>query len=98
MGLITVWSEARVNFPFFDQRPGLDWDEKLREYLPRAISAPDVDSYYDILCEFAALLKDGHTAVNRPVSPLDPSNDWPPLEVQVTDDMNRPVFPGDCFS
>ena len=86
MGLVTVWSEAKVNFPFFDQRQGLDWDEKVREYLPRAISAPDIDSYYDVLCEFAALLKDGHTAVNRPVSPLDSSNDWPPLEVQVVDD------------
>lgn len=83
MGLMTVWSEAKYNFPFFDQRPELNWDDKVREYLPRAIAAEDMDSYYDVLCEFAALLKDGHTAVNRPGGPLNPANDWPPLEIQV---------------
>ena len=84
-GLMTVWSTAKYNFPFFDQRPGLNWDEKAREYLPRAIAAPDMAAYYDVLCELAALLKDGHTAVNRPGGPFDPSQDWPPLEVQVID-------------
>lgn len=85
MGLMTVWSEAKYNFPFFDQRPELNWDEKVREYLPRAIAAEDIDSYYDVLCEFAALLRDGHTAVNRPGGPFNPANDWPPLELQVVD-------------
>jgi carboxyl-terminal processing protease len=84
-GLMTVWSEAKYNFPFFDQRPGLNWDEKAREYLPRIIAAPDMAAYYDILCEFAALLKDGHTAVYRPGDFIDPALDWPPLEVQVVD-------------
>ena len=37
------------------------------------------------LCEFAALLKDGHTAVNRPGGALNPSISWPPLEVQVAE-------------
>ncbi len=85
MGLMTVWSEAKYNFPFFDQRPELNWDEKVRDYLPRVIAAEDIDSYYDVLCEFAALLKDGHTAVNRPGGPFNPANDWPPLEIQVVD-------------
>ena len=83
--LTTVWSEAKYNFPFFDQRPGLNWDEKVKEYLPRVIAAPDVEAYYDVLCEFAALLKDGHTAVNRPGGLFNPALDWPPLEVQVVD-------------
>ena len=84
-GLMTVWSEAKFNFPFFDQRPGLNWDEKVREYIPRVIAAGDMDAYYDVLCEFAALLKDGHTAVNRPGGFINPASDWPPLEVQVVD-------------
>jgi carboxyl-terminal processing protease len=84
-GLMTVWSEAKYNFPFFEQRPGLNWDEKVKEYLPRVIAAPDMESYYDVLCEFAALLKDGHTAVNRPGGLFNPTLDWPPLEVQVVD-------------
>jgi carboxyl-terminal processing protease len=84
-GFITVWSEAKYNFPFFDQRPDLDWDEKMQEFLPRVIATEDIDDYYDVLSEFAALLKDGHTGVNRPGGPFDPANDWPPLEVQVID-------------
>jgi len=82
-GLITIWSEAKYNFPFFDQRPDLDWDGKMREYLPRVIAADNIDDYYAILGEYAALLKDGHTGVNPPGGPLNPANDWPPLEVQV---------------
>jgi carboxyl-terminal processing protease len=85
-GLITVWSEAKFNFPFFDQRPGLDWDGKMQEYLPRVIAAEGIEDYYDVLSEFGALLKDGHTGVNRPGGPLNPANDWPPLEVQVIDE------------
>jgi carboxyl-terminal processing protease len=82
-GLMTVWSEAKFNFPFFDQRPGLNWDEKVREYIPKVIATGDMDAYYDVLCEFAALLKDGHTAVYRPGAFINPAFDWPPLEVQV---------------
>lgn len=84
-GLMTVWSEAKVNFPFFDQRPGLNWDEKVQEYIPKVIATGNMDAYYDVLCEFAALLKDGHTAVNRPGGFVSPTADWPPLEVQVVD-------------
>lgn len=83
MGLITIWSEAKFNFPYFDQRPGLNWDEKMQEYLPRVMAAQDIDAYYDELSEFAALLRDGHTGVNRPGGPLNPAYDWPPFEVQV---------------
>lgn len=84
-GFITVWSEAKYNFPFFDQRPGLDWDAEMREYLPRVIAAESIDAYYAVLSEFAALLHDGHSGVNPPGGPLNPANDWPPLEVQVID-------------
>jgi len=82
-GFVTVWSEAKYNFPFFDQRPGLDWDGEMRNFLPRVIAAENIDDYYAVLAEFAAHLKDGHTGVNPPGGPLNPANDWPPLEVQV---------------
>ncbi len=62
-GLMTVWSEAKSNFPFFDRLPGLDWDSKVREYIPRVVNADTLEGYYDVLREFAALLRDGHTAV-----------------------------------
>ncbi len=86
-GLSIVWAEAKYNFPFFDQRPDLDWDAKYKEYLPKALAAQDMDAYYDVLCEFAALLKDGHTAVNKPGGPFNPAFDWPTLEVQVLGDQ-----------
>lgn len=85
-GLMAVWSEARHAFPFFDRIPGVDWDAKVREYLPKVIAAPDEEAYYRVLMEFAALLNDGHTAVNPPWGPFKPGTDWPPVEIQVVDD------------
>jgi carboxyl-terminal processing protease len=84
-GLMTVWAEAKYNFPFFDQRPGLNWDEKAKERIPRVIAAPDLDSYYKVLTEFAALLKDGHTAVNPPGWPFPPGMDKPAVELQAVE-------------
>ena len=84
-GLMTVWSEAKFNFPFFDRLPGLDWDRKVREYIPRAMSAGTLEGYYDVLREFAALLKDGHTAVWPPWMFVKPGYDHPPLELQAVE-------------
>lgn len=84
-GLMTVWAEAKFNFPFFDRLPDLDWDARVQECIPRVIAAPDIDSYYKVLTELAALLKDGHTAVNPPGWPFPPGMDKPPLELQVVD-------------
>lgn len=33
-GLMTIWSEAKFNFPFFDRIPDVDWDFEAREYIP----------------------------------------------------------------
>jgi hypothetical protein len=48
-GLMTVWSEAKYSFPWFDKLPDLDWDSKVTEYIPRVIAAQDVDSYIEAL-------------------------------------------------
>jgi hypothetical protein len=84
-GLVTIWSEAKYAFPSFDRLPDLDWDQSLQEYIPRVIAARDVDSYYLVLMEFAALLKDGHTAVIPPWGMTNPESDIPPIEVQVVE-------------
>ena len=84
-GLMTVWSEAKFNFPFFDRLPGLDWDGKVREYIPRVMSADTIEAYYDVLREFAALLKDGHTAVWPPWMFVKPGHDQPPVELQAVE-------------
>jgi len=85
-GLMTVWAEAKFNFPFFDRIPGIDWDMKAREYVPRVINAGSLEDYYDVLMEFAAQLKDGHTAVTPPWMFVKPGHDHPPVELQVVED------------
>jgi C-terminal processing protease CtpA/Prc len=85
-GLMQVWAEGKFNFPFFDQVPDLDWDATARDYVPRVIAAEDTAAYYEVLMEFAAQLKDGHTAVIPPWRLVRPGWDQPPIEVQVIGD------------
>ena len=84
-GLMTVWSEAKVNFPYFDRIPALDWDAKVREFIPRVLGADSLDAYYEVLMEFAALLKDGHTRVLPPWMFVKPGHDQPPVELQAVE-------------
>ncbi len=84
-GLMTVWSEAKFNFPYFDRIPDVDWDAKVQEYIPRVMKTDSLDGYYDLLMEFAALLKDGHTQVMPPWMFVKPGYDHPPLELQVVE-------------
>lgn len=83
---MTIWSEAKFNFPFFDRIPDVDWDSKAREYIPRVISTRNIEDYYDVLMEFAALLKDGHTTVSPPWIYVKPGYDHPPVELKVIED------------
>jgi len=82
---MTVWFEAKLNFLYFDRIPDIDWDAKIQEYIPRAMKADTLDSYYDVLMEFAALLKDGHTQVIPPWMFVKPGYDHPPVELQVVE-------------
>lgn len=84
-GLMQVWAEAKFNFPFFDQVPDLDWDASAQAYIPRVVAAEDTETYFEVLMEFAAQLKDGHTAVIPPWRLVRPGWDQPPVEVQVID-------------
>jgi len=85
-GLMTVWSEAKFNFPFFDRIPDVDWDRKAREFIPRVISSKNIVDYYEVLMEYAALLKDGHTTVLPPWMYVKPGYDHPPVELKVVED------------
>lgn len=85
-GLMTIWAEAKFNFPYFDRIPDIDWDRKVQEYIPRVLSADSLAGYYEVLMEFAALLKDGHTSVVPPWMFVKPGYDHPPLELQVVED------------
>lgn len=66
-GLSRVWSEAKYNFVYID-KVKLDWDSLYQATIPAALQAKDVQSYYDVLRQFIAHLKDGHTSVWYPAS------------------------------
>jgi len=86
LGLMTIWAEAKFNFPYFDRIPDIDWDQKAQEFIPRVVTADNLEKYYDVLMEFAALLKDGHTWIVPPWIYVKPGYDHPPLELQVVED------------
>ena len=85
-GLITIWSEVKFGFPYPDKLKSLDWDKKVREYIPRVVNSQDVDDYYKVLMEFATLLEDSHTSVLPPWGYFKPGYDMPPIEIQVIED------------
>jgi len=82
-GLTVVWSEAKAAFPHFEARPELDWDQAFQTFIPKVLESSDLASYYHELMEFAALLRDGHTAVIPPWGYFTPGHDMPPLELAV---------------
>lgn len=84
-GLMTVWSEAKYNFPWFEKLPDLNWDAKVNEYIPKVITANDIESYYKVLMEFVTLLKDGHTGIWPPWFPFKPTDDLPAIEIQIVE-------------
>lgn len=94
-GLMTVWAEAKFNFPYFDRIPSLNWDQEAQKFIPRVLDASSLDDYYSTLMEFAALLKDGHTAVLPPWQFTRPGYDHPPVELQVVGDQFLVARTGD---
>ncbi len=64
-GLSLFWSEVSYNFAFFDQVPDLNWDSAYLEFIPRVIASESTYEYYRELQRFCALLKDGHTNIQK---------------------------------
>ncbi|MHC4574764.1 MAG: S41 family peptidase, partial [Planctomycetota bacterium] len=65
-GFVRLWSEVKYNFAFFDQVPDLDWDEVLKEHMPKIRKEQTTEEYYRLLEQCVARLKDGHTTVYPP--------------------------------
>ena len=64
-GLSKIWSEARLNFPFFG-RIDVDWDAEYMAFLPQVRAAKNTEDYYRVLARFVAILRDGHTRLVAP--------------------------------
>ncbi|WP_321470534.1 S41 family peptidase [uncultured Paludibaculum sp.] len=65
-GLSRIWSEAKFNFVYFFRLDGIDWDGLYLSYLPKVRATRSTMEYYQLLAEFTARLKDGHTGVSYP--------------------------------
>ena len=65
-GLSRVWAEVKSNFVYFDRLDGIDWDGLYLSYLPKVRASKSTLEYYQLLAEFCARLKDGHTGVSYP--------------------------------
>ncbi len=38
IGLATVWSEVKHNYPMWHRHPNLDWDAEFRKRVPQALA------------------------------------------------------------
>lgn len=66
IGLATVWSEVKYNYPMWHRHPDLDWGLVFRERVPGALAEQSDWEYYRLLQAFAALVKDSHVGVWMP--------------------------------
>lgn len=81
-GLSLFWKEANYNFAYFHQVPELDFDKAYLEYLTKVMEPQSTFQYYQLLTEFCALLKDGHTNIYPPSELEAQSVDWPRFELE----------------
>jgi carboxyl-terminal processing protease len=66
VGLATIWSEVKYNYPMWHRHPDLDWGLAFRERVPAALAAQSDWQYYRLLQGFAALVRDSHVGVWMP--------------------------------
>ncbi|MCL5270642.1 MAG: S41 family peptidase [bacterium] len=78
MGLSTLWSEAKYNYPMWHRHPGLDWDAEYEKRLDQAAADQSLGDYYRLLCGFTALVQDSHVNILPPQSVLE-ENVNPPI-------------------
>jgi carboxyl-terminal processing protease len=83
-GLMQVWAETKFNFVYFDQVPDLEWDEEMRLFIPKVLSAKDNNEYYKILQELVSRLDDGHSFIMAHEL-IKGAYDNPPLEFQMVE-------------
>jgi len=64
-GLSKFWKEVSYNFAFFDHAK-VNWDSTYQAYIPKILATKSTWQYYQVMTQFCALLKDGHTSVGFP--------------------------------
>jgi carboxyl-terminal processing protease len=94
-GLFTIWAQTKFAFPHRERLDILDWDSKVREFIPRIVEAKDIESYYSLLMELTSLLQDSHTEVVPPWGRFTPGFDIPAIELIVINDKFYIIRTGD---
>lgn len=68
---VTVrWNIVRHFYPYYEE-DSLDWDNRLERYMQKAVQMAGINTFeslvewYDTLCRFMNLVKDGHMFVRR---------------------------------
>ncbi|WP_179218681.1 S41 family peptidase [Saccharibacillus sp. O23] len=59
LGLFRYWNIIEYYYPYKNQN-GEDWDQVLREFIPKIIAGDDYDSYFKTLAELTARVHDSH--------------------------------------
>jgi C-terminal processing protease CtpA/Prc len=83
--LMQVWAEIKFNFVFFDQVPELDWDQEIRNAIPKLLATSNMKEYYQLLQEIVAKLNDGHTFILPPLEEMN-SLEYPSIELEMIED------------
>jgi len=65
-GLARFWMEVKLNFVFFDQVPGLDWDSLYMAFIPLVKETNSTLEYLRVLQKMCSYLNDGHTGITGP--------------------------------
>lgn len=84
-GLSRVWAETKSNFVYFYRLEGIDWDGLYLSYLPKVRASKSTIEYYQLLAEFCAHLKDGHTGVSYPRQAAEKLG-WPLINTALVED------------
>jgi len=65
LGLFKMWLLIRYFFPHLELA-GLDWNQTVKEYVPKVEAAVTAREYYEYLRELTGGLKDSHVRVGHP--------------------------------
>lgn len=57
-----AWNLVNENYAFLGYK-NIDWDKVYDEYKPRVENAKDQFEFFDIMCDFVDILRDGHSAI-----------------------------------
>jgi carboxyl-terminal processing protease len=85
-GLSKLWSELKYNFVNFNLIPDVNVDSLYFSYLPKVRQTTSTLSYYLLLQELIAKLKDAHTNVTMPAELVDSVYARPLLRTRLIED------------